>query len=107
MHYSEARGNRWAEYESAVKDLLEDPKTAPWLDGPLDQDWSESLYEELGDQDRTIAKGRTRVSRPMRRLDHVAMTGAIIFWMSHITAALAFVLITNASGRKIHPMAEV
>lgn len=107
MDYSEFRRNDWAAYERDVEHLLEDPETAAWLDGPLGQAWSRILHQQAGTQDHKSAYSTTCGSRAARRLDSMAMCGGILFWVSNITAALAFVLITNTPGSNRHPMAEL
>ena len=106
LDYSEIRTNRWVEYERAVKDLLQNPKTSSWLDGPLDHNWSKSLYQQSDEQGLKAAL-TTSTSRAIRRRDRIAIGGGILFWISHVTAALGFVLIANTSGPDSRRMAEM
>ena len=106
MDYSKILSNQWAAYESAVDELLRDPKTAPWLDGPLDQDWSETIIQQQQwlDHNWRSVDDLSRRYKIKRTLDHMAGT---LFWISHITSALGFVLIYNASGLVGHPLLEM
>ena len=106
MNYSSISFNHWASYESVVEDLLKDPETAPWLDGPLDQDWSETLLQQKQwlDHDWRRDDDLSWRYRTKRTLDHMAGT---MLWISHITSALAFLLIANASGPEGHPWLEM
>ena len=106
MDCSKIRFNQWADYEGAVDELLKDPETAPWLDGPLDQDWSNTIIQQkqwLDHDWRSVddVSGRYKIKRT---LDHMAGT---LFWISHITSALGFVLIYNAFGPEGHPLLEL
>ena len=107
MTPSETRRKDWAEYKLVVKDFLKDPETASCLDGPLDQGLNGNLYQQLDGPGRKRIVDTTRIFRPTRKLDHIAMCGGILLWISHITAALGFVLITNSSGPNSHLMAEL
>lgn len=46
MDHTEIGNHRWARYEKAAEDILNDPETRPWLDGPLDQDWTDKLLQQ-------------------------------------------------------------
>ena len=101
LDYSKIRFNQWADYESAVDELLKDPETAPWLDGPLDRDWDETIIQQqqwLDHDGRSVdaLSGRYKIKR---MLAHVA---GILFWIFHITSALGIVLIYNTSGPEGH-----
>ena len=104
MSDSEIRDKRWTRYKTAVKDLLNDPKTVLWLDGPFDLDWSESRYSRLCERDRIERDGTTWISKLKRKLVH---TVGVLFWISHATSALGFLFLTNTSGKNGHPMAEL
>lgn len=106
MDYSTTRSNRWASYESVVRNVLEDPETAPWLDGPLDQDWAKTLLQQKqwSNHDWRSAKDLSWRYRSKRTLDHMAGT---LLWISHITSALGFVLISNASGPEGAPFLKL
>ena len=80
---------RWPEYEKAVQKILDDPATAPWLDGPLDPGWTEAPDQRLN------LSGRADGDRiPWgERMKSILSIGAILFWISHVTTALAFFLI--------------
>ena len=97
MDHSTTHSNHWASYESVVRDLLEDPETVPWLDGPLDQDWTKTLLQQKqwSDNDCRSVDDLSWRYRIKRTLDHMAGTP---LWISHITSALGFVLIANAPG---------
>ncbi len=103
MDHSEVRGTRWAEYESVVKNLLMEPEIAPWLDGPVDQDWSGRPYQEK----KEVKIDTTWISRQVRRCDNITMGGCVLFWITHVTAALGFVLTSNTSEHQGHPMSEM
>ena len=60
---------QWTRYKNAMKDLLTDPKTAPWLGGPIDLDWSDSRYYRLCERDRKEGDGATCVSN-LKRSPH-------------------------------------
>ena len=107
MSDSEIRGKQWTRYKNAVKDLLNDPKTAPWLDGPFDLDWSESRHYQLFERDREEGDGTTWKSKVKKRLVYTMVVGSILFWISHITSALGYLLLTNTSGHNGHPMTEL
>ena len=104
--YSRNRSNHWASYESVVKGLLKDPETVPWLDGPLDQDWTETLLQQKQwlDSDWKSVDNFSWRYRTKRTMENVA---GIVLWISHITSALAFVVISNASGPEGHPLLEM
>ena len=99
MDFAEILDDRWRSYESAVDKILQDPGTFPWLDGPLDPRWSESVEKQLW-----LERGWERVDhaswifKARGKLNRMAKGGLILFWISHITAALGFVLIANASN---------
>ena len=107
MSDSEREYKQWAGYKNAVKDLLNDPKTASWLDGPFDLDWSESQFHQLCERDRKEGYYATWKSKVKRRLVHTAVVASIFFWISHITSALGFLLLTNTSGYNGHPMTKL
>lgn len=47
LNYSEARDPHWTGYGKVVMSILDDPYTAPWLDGPLDPNLSEATNKYL------------------------------------------------------------
>ena len=95
LPYPESTDPRWPEYEKAVQKILDDPATAPWLDGPLDLDWTEISHRQLNWRGRVEADHTFWGSRLGSKLDNWAIGGGILFWISHITAALGFALIAN------------
>ncbi|KAL9598840.1 MAG: hypothetical protein Q9179_003765 [Wetmoreana sp. 5 TL-2023] len=107
--YFDTRNDRWKGYERAVKDLLKEPETAHWLNGPMFGDWNESQGQQWHDHHRDLkqADNTQWISRARKGLGSIARVGGILFWISYITAALSFVLITNSSGPKGHPMAGI
>ena len=107
MSDSEIRDKQWARYKTAVKDLLNDPKTAPWLDGPFDLDWSERRHYQLFERDRREGDGTTWKSKVKRRLVHTVEVGSVLFWISHCTSALGFLLLTDPSVHNGHTMVEL
>ena len=107
MSDSEIRNTQWASYKTAVKDLLNDPKTAPWLDGPFNLDWGEDRCYQLCERDQKDGDGTTWISRLKRKFVHTVVVGSVLFWISHITSALGFLLLTNTSGDDGHPMAAL
>ena len=106
MSDSERRDKHWAGYMDVVKDLLNDPRTAPWLNGPFDLDWSKSRYHRLRKRDGKDGNETKWISNVKRILDNVVVVGIILFWISHITSALGFLLLTNTSGHSGHPMTK-
>ena len=106
MSDSEGRDQQWTGYKDAVKDILDDPKNAPWLKGPIDLDWSESRYHQLCERDLK-GDGTTWISKVNRKFAHMVVVGGILFWISHITSALGFLLLTNTSGHTSHPTAKM
>ncbi|KAL8794046.1 MAG: hypothetical protein Q9195_003346 [Heterodermia aff. obscurata] len=92
---TEATDPRWLRYEEAVQKILDDPATAPWLDGPLDPDWTATSHRQLDWYGRVEADHRSWERRMEWKLDDWAIGGGILFWISHITAALGFALIAN------------
>ncbi|KAL8723289.1 MAG: hypothetical protein Q9181_007319 [Wetmoreana brouardii] len=107
--YFDTRNNRWRGYERAVKDLLKEPETAHWLNGPMFGDRNENHAQRWHGRNRNLKRANNTqwVSGARKGLEYIAKGGGILFWISHITAALSFVLITNNSGPKGHPMAGI
>ncbi|KAL8927109.1 MAG: hypothetical protein Q9172_001531 [Xanthocarpia lactea] len=107
--HSETIDDGWTRYERAVKDLLKDPKSAHWLNGPMFGDWNDSQRQQWHSRyrDRKRAESTQWTSRARKGLKFLARGGEILFWISHITAALSYVLVTNSSGPKGHPMVEL
>lgn len=101
MNYFEIQDSRWASYESMVEKLLRDPETAYWLDGPLDPEWCESAEEQLRHKsDRKSPEKTTWLFKMKRKFYRMAVGCLLLFWISHITAALAFALIARTSTSK-------
>jgi len=94
----------WAGYESAVNDILKDPKTTSWLDGLIEDVLGRILYRQLVEPNRKEAENTSWTYEAKKRLRHVAIGGGILFWILHTTAALAFVLIANTFGYNGHYM---
>ena len=109
MDYSETSDSRWAKYERELESLLQDSDTASWLDGPLDPASGERLIPRK--QQREIGSSRdgdiSWIFRLKRRLHRLVMSGIILFWISHVTAALAFGLIKNTSGPEGQTLANM
>lgn len=100
MDYSEIRDSRWTRYESTVENFLREPETARWLDGPLNPDWGENSEEHLWyNRDRKRADDTTWLLKAKRKFNPMAV-GVLLFWISHITAALAAALIAHTSTPK-------
>ena len=107
MSDSEIRCKKWSRYKNAMKDLLTDPKTAPWLGGPIDLDWSDSRYYRLCERDRKEGDGATCVSDLKRRFVLTVVVGIVLFWIPHIISALGFLILKSTSGYNGQPMAEL
>ncbi|KAL8731172.1 MAG: hypothetical protein Q9166_003579 [cf. Caloplaca sp. 2 TL-2023] len=89
---SDFRQRSWKEYENAVKDFLQGPTGAAFLERPLDQDLMEAPR-------RRKQKNRACTSVVKNIIDLlVGATMGIVFWITHITAALGFVLLANLAS---------
>lgn len=99
MNYSEIRDHLWAQYEKAVDNILKDPEAGDWLDRPLDQNWNNALLREQCRWENNAGRhgAPTRRHRLQRFLDQTAISCGILFWILHITSALGFILVDNAS----------
>ncbi|KAL9027726.1 MAG: hypothetical protein Q9196_003792, partial [Gyalolechia fulgens] len=108
LGYSETIDDRWTRYKRAVKDLLKDPKSAHWLNGPMFGVGNGSHRNQwhIRDRDRKRAEQTQWTSRARMGLELIVWGGEIFFWILHITAALSYVLVTNSSGPRGHPLVE-
>lgn len=98
MHYSEIQDHRWRRYQNAVGEILRDPRTSVWLDGYMDPD----LPERKGRQwwykcDRGRVHHTLSISKVKDSVMQMATGALVLFWISHITSALGFLLIANTS----------
>ena len=107
--YSETIDDRWKRYERAVGDLLKDPQSAHWLNGPMFGDRNESQRRRRHGRNRDLKRAEHTqwTSRARKGLEFLARGGEILFWIMHITTALSFVLVTNSSGPKGRPMVDL
>ena len=96
MSYTEETDPQWVRYGNAVKEILEDPNTAPWLDGPLDPGWTTTYFpRKKKGQGTSLEELSSRILTTPRSL---AQAVGILIWISHITAALGYVMMANTSG---------
>lgn len=98
MNYYEIQDSRWSDYEAVVKKILQDPETARWLDGPLNPDWDKSPQEQLrGEHGEQGADDTdtTSLFKAKRKLHGLVPGIILLFWILHITAALAYPLIAR------------
>ena len=71
----------WEEYKNAVTKLLNDSKHADWLDWTADAELKDS--------------GRDEAYNYKSICDKILSVGGIVFWICHLTAGLAYLLIAN------------
>ena len=90
IHFSELDTDKWSKYETSVRILLMTEVIIPWLQGPINHYWSHDWHQYSREQDRNYAPFSTWITRAKARLDRVAAGGGVIFWITHVTAALAF-----------------
>ena len=95
LTHAEATDPRWLGYYNVVQEILCDPATAPWLDGPLDPNWTETSDQQLDWCRRAEADHVPRGRRMKWKTGNWVIGGGILFRLSHITAALGFALIAN------------
>lgn len=99
LNHPEIQDPRWVAYEKAVDKILRSSEADHWLDGPLSRSWSngqprkECRWEKNAKRDDDPAWRY----RWQRILHQTAITGGIMFWILHITSALGFILVDNAS----------
>ncbi|KAL8776884.1 MAG: hypothetical protein Q9213_008093 [Squamulea squamosa] len=105
MDRSELKQNSWLEYEAAVRKFLDAPENTGFLNKQLDQCWMEDSHKEAVNGFRQMC---TTISCQVRnKIDLSLGLGiGILFWVTHITAALGFVLIANTSGSENLYMVE-
>lgn len=87
---------RWENYMSKVADFLSDPMNAPCLDGPFDYFWRKVLYQVPTppiDRDKRFNAKQPYMWKRMARKVTVAVL--ILYWITHITAALGLLLISD------------
>ena len=89
LSYVESRNHQWIQYEKDVKDISRHPDAAAWLDGPLDPSMIEG--------GRTNAVTRSWKAKNRVKFDGLKLAVYILFWITHITAALAYVMLVNES----------
>ena len=89
ISYDESRDYQWNQYEKAVKDILGHPDAASWLDSPLDPSMTEGSREN--------AITRSWKAKDRAKFDGLKLAVYILFWITHITAALAYVILVNES----------
>ena len=99
---AEARDPRWPGYENAVQNILHEPAIAPWLDGPLESDWTEDSHQQRNWSGRVEADHRVWGKTMKWKFDNWAIGGGVSFWITHITAALGFALIANTVSEANH-----
>ena len=105
LTHREATNPQYLRYENAVREILCEPATAPWLDGPLDPNCTETSHPQLYWCGRVEADHISLGRRMKWIIDNWAISGEMIFWISHITAALGFALIANTvSEANRHPI---
>lgn len=84
LNRSDLENFRWEKYERAVIKLLNDPTHSDWLDKP---GFAKQALEDLG-RDEGYDLKRVR--------DKMLLVGGILFWIFHITAAIAYFLIPGS-----------
>ena len=97
FNHSEINDDRWSSYEREVEKILRDPGISSWLDEPLDPSWVESREENWRESLRKRIDDTSWIFKVKRRLTRMTTFGPVLFWISHITAALSFLLIANTS----------
>ena len=99
MNYDEVQQSWWPNYERMVDKILQDPETAQWLDCALNSDWGKSAGEQL--RHERCGKGAddetTWLFKAKKKLHRLVPGIVLLFWILHITAALAFPLIVHNS----------
>ena len=125
MSYIESRNYQWIQYEKEVKNILEHPDAASWLDRRLDPSMREKSRKKVitrswNAKDRAkcveknlavyillwithIANAITHVmlatrswKAKKRAISHGLKTFVyLLFWITHITAALSYVILAN------------
>lgn len=107
MNYCEIQDNRWSDYEAVVKKILQDPETTQWLDSPLDPDWRKSAEQLWHERRGKGADDTTWLLQAKKKLHRLVPGIVLLFWILHITAALAFPLIARNSTLKSSSEPEV
>ena len=98
MTYDESTDHQWNRYEKAVKDILGDPAAASWLDGPSHPSMTETYEQHLYKYKGWKKSGfRSWKSKKRGKLEGLMLAGYILFWITHVTAALAYVMLANDS----------
>ena len=98
MNHSEVSHGSWAQYEEAVKDILDGDHASHWLDVPLERGWAKALLRGRSrwEHDTSEHDGPTGHYGLQSVLDQTATIGAIFFWILHVTSALGFILADHA-----------
>ena len=108
MHFNEIPSDCWWSYEAAVEKLLQDRETAGWLSGPLDPNLGERAGVQVCyDWDGNRAKHTTWVFKAKRKFHRLVEASLLLFWVSHITAALALPLVAHHTTPKAKSGPEV
>ena len=106
MDHSEIPSRRWDQYEMTVDRIFKAPDAGHWLDGPLDQGWNKTLPRRRCQWDKGACRheGPTWQDKLKRVLEQSATSLGIFFWILHITSALGFVIVGNASVSDDHSL---
>ena len=95
LQYSENINSQWRRYSETVKEILEDPETACWLDGPLNPAWFRPFDGRLGNYRKTSAAYKRRRSNFRKILEKLANYVRFMTWILHVTAALAYPMLAS------------
>ena len=94
-----ANDSQWKLYGQEMDKILQAPEALPWLDGPPDPLWRQafSTTECMREENRPSVLAKIKY-RSIAALGLLAPLGPMLFWISHITSVLAYVLISNTTG---------
>lgn len=89
---------KWKNYTHAVTKLLDDSTHSEWLNDPIDQYWTRDTKQSLKNLERDEGYVRKWIETVKRVQDKTVLIGGPVFWIFHITAALAYWIITSPPG---------
>lgn len=98
MNHAEIGDPRWARYEKEVDIILKDSGAGQWLDSPLGLLLQIPGLRDNDERRQDGPYGPYGESWLQTAWDQTVISGGILFWILHITSALGFILIENASN---------